>query len=164
MSNPRQLAAAFLIGAAVAVAGTSFAPASSTLVSSAPTVSSPTVAHAAVAQNSTQRPSLLGQHELDWGSFRIFSASVATPVGFVWSRVENGQQVETWALFRPEDANGWAFPGSNHTSVEITINHDSTNSHASTAAFITWCENQFPASMNVDSDDFEVHEHKVSVL
>ena len=144
MSTTRQLAVAFLAGAAVAFAASSFVGPDTDL--------------------SFSRSAVVGQAELDEGGFKIFTSGTTTPTGFVWSRTVNGAQVETWALFRPTETDGWVFPGSNNTSVGLTIDYENTGSFTSVDDFLDWCTDQYPASMNVDTaEDFEVHDHEVSI-
>ena len=142
MSSFRQLAASFLAGAAVAFAAAHFTPSDS--------------------EPSFSRSHTLGQAELDEGGFSIWAAGVSTPIAFVWCRDVAGQTVETWALFRPTEQDGWEFPSSNNTSVTITIDYENAGSYASDADFLDWCEEQYPSNMSVDkAEDFEVHDHEV---
>jgi len=105
-----------------------------------------------------------GDAELLFGSFSGWRAGAPEPVTFIWSYDDNGTQKEVWALFRPNTTYGWKFPGANETSVDLTIEYENATAHASEAAFLQWCEDQYPAAMNVDKDeDFEVHVHTVIV-
>ena len=106
-----------------------------------------------------------GSAELDYGVFSGWQAATVAPESFVWSYDDNGTQVEVWALFRPGQSNGWVFPGPSATSVDLEINYENVTSPSSVSDFLDWCEDQYPTSWNVDKDvDFEVHEHRVTVL
>ncbi len=107
----------------------------------------------------------IGAAEMNFGNFSGFRIGTNEPVAFIWSYDDNGTQVEVWALFRPNTPAGWTFPGTDATSVDLSIEYQGSPTHASPAEFLQWCEDQYPASMNVDKDnDFEVHRHTIEIL
>jgi len=106
-----------------------------------------------------------GAAEIGFGTFSGSRSGTTEPVTYVWSYDDAGTQIEVWALFRPGTTNGWTFPGSNATSVDLTIDYEGSPSFASVGDFLQWCEDQYPSAMNVDKDfDFDVHEHTVEIL
>ncbi len=126
------------------------------------------LAFAALAMVSPDGSSALetkGEPEIHYGVFSGYGAISVNPTTFVWSYEDNGTQYEIWALFRPNTSEGWVFPGPNDTDVSVSLQYETVSTPTSLADFLDWCEDQYPASMNVDKAvDFEVHQHAVTVL
>ena len=116
------------------------------------------------AAPAAERP-LRTSYELDDGSFQLIRDPVQHPVGFSWVRTDaSGDLIETWVLFRENTADGWLYPGASNPNVTVKFAHQSGVTHSTLADFLQWCEDRYPAAMNVDKDvDFAVHHHKVTV-
>ncbi len=106
----------------------------------------------------------IGDAEICAGSFEL-KMSNGDVVGFVWERAgSNGTRLETYLLFRPGASDGWVFPGVDDTSVDVTFQYIDNTAHEDLAAFMMWAAERMPPSAGCDpNEDFEVHEHVVTI-
>lgn len=122
-------------------------------------------APAEVSTAATAAPRARALPELREGFFRVNMPGRTQGVGWVWVRDVSGVLRETWILFRPDLTDGWIPPSDENVTVPATFVHQPDVEAATLAEFKTWAEDQYPSGWNVDADeDFEIHEHTVTIL